>query len=234
MDADFANTDDRAPLEWKSRYEEGARKEIRGEAFYLGAMLFILPALIVALWLDCFRFGMVAEKYSTFCRYGFAWLAGTFGGTMFSIKWLYHAVARAYWNQDRRLWRVFCPHLSGGLSFAFFTVAVSGLVKAIDVATLHKPAAIIACSFLVGYFSDTAIGKLKEIAETLFGTRRESKERITIHNKNTASASKNDDLDSAKHKDETKGSLPKTESGHHKQSAAHKDLKHPGSPSAGN
>ncbi len=183
MDADFENTDDRQPLEWKSRYGDDARKQIRYEAVYLGIMFFVLPALIAALWLECFRFGMVAEKYSTFCRYGFAWLAGTLGGTMFSIKWLYHAVARAYWNHDRRLWRFFCPHLSGGLSFAFFTLAVSGLVKTIDVSTLHKPAAIVACSFLVGYFSDSAIGKLREIAEILFGTRRESKEAKSANEK---------------------------------------------------
>ena len=176
MDAEFENTDERKPLDWKTRYEEGARKQICGEAIYLGILLFAMPALIAALWLECFRSTILAEKYSTLCRYGYAWFAGTLGGTMFSIKWLYHAVARAYWNHDRRLWRIFCPLLSGALAFAFYTLASSGLVKTIDVASLQRPAAIVACSFLVGYFSDSAIGKLREIAEILFGTRREQKE----------------------------------------------------------
>ena len=177
MEAEFENTDDRKPLDWKTRYEPDAQKQICGEAIYLGILFFGTPLAIIALWLEALRFGIPPERYSTLCHYGYAWLAGTFGGTMFSIKWLYHAVARAYWNLDRRLWRVFCPHLSGGLAFAFFTLAVSGLVKTVDVASLQKPAAIVACSFLVGYFSDSAIGKLKEVADTLFGTRRDSGER---------------------------------------------------------
>ncbi len=177
MDADFENTDEREPLDWKTRYEPDAQKQISGEAIYLGVLFFGTPVAIIALWLEGLRFGISPERYSTLCHYGYAWLAGTFGGTMFSIKWLYHAVARAYWNRDRRLWRIFCPHLSGGLAFAFFTLAVSGLVKMVDITTLQKPAAIVACSFLVGYFSDSAIGKLKEVADTLFGTHRELNER---------------------------------------------------------
>ena len=177
MEAEFENTDDREPLDWKTRYEPEAQKQISGEAIYLGVLFFGTPLAIIALWLECVRFSIPTERYSTLCHYGFAWLAGTFGGTMFSIKWLYHAVARAYWNRDRRLWRIFCPHLSGGLAFAFFTLAVSGLVKTVDVTSLQKPAAIVACSFLVGYFSDSAIGKLKEVADTLFGTKHDANER---------------------------------------------------------
>ena len=177
MDSEFENTDDRKPLEWKTRYEPDAQKQIYGEAIYLGILFFGMPVTIIALWLEVLKFGIPVERYTTLCHYGYAWLAGTFGGTMFSVKWLIHSVARAYWNRDRQLWRIFCPHLSGGLAFAFFTLAVSGLVKMVDVTTLQKPAVIVACSFLVGYFSDSAIGKLKEVADTLFGTGRDSNER---------------------------------------------------------
>lgn len=175
MESEFENTDGRKIRQWKSRYEAEARLEIRCEAAYLGVLFVLAPTLILALWLGCFHCklcGMTDEKYVTVCHYAYAWMAGTLGGTMFSVKWLYHAAARAYWNQDRRLWRIFSPHLSGALAFAFYTITVSGLLKVIDVASMQKASSIIGCSFLVGYFSDSAIGKLREISEILFGTWR--------------------------------------------------------------
>jgi hypothetical protein len=180
MESDIENTDGRKVCEWRSRYEPEARKEIYWEACYLGALFVLSQLLILAFWLGCFHCkvcGMTDEKYVTVCHYAYAWFAGMLGGTMFSAKWLYHAAARAFWNQDRRLWRVFSPHLSAALAFAFYTIIVSGLLKVIDVATMQKPSSIIGCSFLVGYFSDGAIGKLREVSEILFGTWRGSEAR---------------------------------------------------------
>jgi hypothetical protein len=47
-------TDGRERYDWKSKYgDPDARKEIRREAIYLGSLLFILPVLMLVLWLDC-------------------------------------------------------------------------------------------------------------------------------------------------------------------------------------
>lgn len=176
MDGQNDQNDGRIVGHWQTRYPESKAKGwIYGESAYLGLILFLIPVLMLCVWLECpkTKLGLTPERYDTFSRYSYAWLAGTFGGAMFSIKWLYHTVARFSWNEDRLLWRFFCPHLSGGLAWMFYAIATSGLIRTIDVPSLRSPCSVIACSFLVGYFSDSAIGKLKEIADTLFGVRRE-------------------------------------------------------------
>jgi uncharacterized integral membrane protein len=138
MEEVFENTDGRKIGDWHSRYEPGALRQIIFEAIYLAVLLFLTPVLILAAWAGWSKLGLTDNQYLTVSHYFCAWMAGTFGGTMFSIKWLYHAVARCYWNMDRRLWRIFCPHLSGGLAFAFLTIILSGLIRSIDVASLHR------------------------------------------------------------------------------------------------
>jgi len=62
------------------------------------------------------------------------------------------------------------PHISGGHAFAMVVVMSSGLLRIFDAQELARPPVVVAVGFLVGYFSDSAIGKLTEIAQTLFGT----------------------------------------------------------------
>jgi hypothetical protein len=85
-------------------------------------------------------------------------------------------VARGLWHLDRRLWRIFTPHISGGLSFFVLTLISSGALRIFDSKATNSPALVVGLGFLVGYFSDSAIAKLTEVAETLFGTTR-SKEK---------------------------------------------------------
>jgi hypothetical protein len=172
-------TDGRERYDWKSKYEDpAARKEIRREAIYLGALLFGLPALMVIFWLDYPKLALhlTDQKYAPLLKYVLAWTAGSLGGVLFDLKWLYHTVARGSWHLDRRLWRIFTPHISGGLSFFVLALVASGGIRIFDSKATNSPALIIGLGFLVGYFSDSAIAKLTEVAETLFGTIR-AKER---------------------------------------------------------
>ena len=114
-------TDNRKLGDWESKYSDPkAKKEIRGEATYLGVLLVVTPLMMLILWLESPKhwLNLSDQKYNAILKYGLAWAAGTFGGTLFDLKWLYHSVARQLWHQDRRLWRVFTPHISGGLAFA--------------------------------------------------------------------------------------------------------------------
>ena len=168
-------TDGREPLDWKSKYDDrDAQKAIRMEAFYLGFLLAICPLLLVVFWLDYPQkwFAIPDTKYPAVWRYSVAWLGGMLGGTLFDIKWLYHSVAHRVWHLDRRLWRVFTPHISGGLAFAVTALVTSGIVRLFDGSALQSGSVIVSMAFLVGYFSDSAIAKLSEIAETLFGASR--------------------------------------------------------------
>jgi hypothetical protein len=133
---------------------------------------------MLTLWLELPRVCITIsdQKYRPILKYGLAWLGGTLGGTLFDAKWLYHSVAKKLWHLDRRLWRLFTPHISGGLAFAVIALVSSGLFRIFDHTATNSNALVVGLSFLVGYFSDSAIAKLTEIAETLFGTTR-GKER---------------------------------------------------------
>jgi hypothetical protein len=112
-------------------------------------------------------------------KYALSWGAGTLGGTLFAIKWLYHTVARQLWHMDRRLWRLFTPHISGGLAFGVTALIASGVIRIFDKNATNSYALLVGFGFLVGYFSDSAIAKLSEVADTLFGTSRSKEKHST-------------------------------------------------------
>lgn len=167
-------TDGRGFLEWKSKYPKEARREMWWEAGYLGFLLLAAPVLILLIYGGILNrwLGLDPLQYNKLSLFGTAWIGGLLGGTLFDMKWLYHVVAKKLWHQDRRLWRVFTPHISGGLGFAIVALMSSGIFKIFDRSALESHSVIVAVSFLVGYFSDSAIGKLTEIAQTLFGVSR--------------------------------------------------------------
>lgn len=177
-------TDNRRLLDWKSRYPNEAAKEIRIEAIYLGFLLFLTPFLLLAFLSHFPRFiwcKFDAPAQVALTRYGLAWAGGMLGGTLFAIKWLYHVVAREMWNIDRRLWRLFTPHISGGLAFAVIALVSSGIMRVFDSRATNSHAVVVGLAFLVGYFSDSAVAKLSEIADTLFGTSRSKEKHVPKH-----------------------------------------------------
>lgn len=163
--------DGRDKLEWQSKYPSEASKEITFEGCYLGAVFLIVPVLLFFVYFANLQqtLGLDVSTYQELRLYTLAWLAGTLGGTLFSIKWLYHSVAKQIWNLDRRLWRVFTPHVSGGLAFCLYALASSGIVHIFDAESFASAKVVVGISFLIGYFSDSALAKLREVAETLFG-----------------------------------------------------------------
>ena len=173
-------TDNRQPLDWSSKYPDAARREIRLEAAYLGLLLLFVPVTMLILWLRQPEawFSLPANSYNVVLKYGLAWLSGTLGGILFGLKWLYHSVARQSWHMDRRLWRIFTPHISGGLAFAVIALIESNILRVFDRQVIDRSVTVVALAFLIGYFSDSSIAKLGEIADTLFGPSR-SKERHT-------------------------------------------------------
>lgn len=177
-ESDFAPanfTDGRQRLDWQSRYtDQVARRGILCEACYLAVLFFGAPLLVVLLWLECpkYWFNIANERYQVLFLYSLAWIGGMFGGTMFGIKWLYHSVAKQTWHLDRRLWRVFTPHISAGLASVVVALIASGLLQVFDRHALRSNSLVFGLAFLVGYFSDNAIAKLAEIASTIFGPVR--------------------------------------------------------------
>jgi hypothetical protein len=181
-------TDNRAPLDWQSKYPREARRQMWIEGSYLAGLLVSVPLLLIVLWLEVPKtwLGLSREKYAAVLKYGVAWLGGLLGGTLFSLKWLYHSIARQIWHVDRRPWRVFTPHISAGLAFAVVALISSGLFRIFDRGATNARPLVLGVAFLVGYFSDSAIAKLSEIAETLFGASRAKEKHLDTRGNSAA------------------------------------------------
>ena len=165
--------DGREVGEWDTRYPDSKSKNaIIGEAIYLGSVLAIsIISIILIIYSD------FTDQPTLKIVFG-GLSGGILGGSLFSIKWLYHSVAKCIWNIDRRLWRVFTPWISGGLSLAFLLLIESNLISIFDSRSLDTNSTCIGLGFLIGYFSDNAIAKLSELASTLFGTTKMKKPKI--------------------------------------------------------
>jgi len=159
--------------EWETRYNDPlAKKAIRFEAIYLALVLLVCLVSILLIYLNQSYLNHKPIKIFLGGLVG-----GVFGGTMFSIKWLYHSVAKWIWNIDRRLWRLFTPWLSGGLSLAFLLLIDSNLVSVFNKEALNSITTCVGLGFLIGYFSDNAAAKLSDLAYTLFGTTKGNKSK---------------------------------------------------------
>jgi hypothetical protein len=116
--------DGRKRWEWPSRYPDVARKGIRREATYL--IIVTIGYLLATAWTVRHCNGVlttddIPKDKSDVTRlmnlsFVAAWVGGAVGGCCFGIKWMYHSVAKGLWHEDRCLWRILTPHLSGIVS----------------------------------------------------------------------------------------------------------------------
>ncbi|WP_323018509.1 hypothetical protein [Castellaniella sp.] len=163
--------DGRLALDWKSRYPKEARAQIRKEAAAVAAisvgslvMVFLVWSGLLVKWTGC----DVCTRHA-FSRYGYFFFGGVLGGTLFGIKYLYHVVAKGFWNQDRCLWRVLSPLLAGSLAFIIGALTDAGFLGL--TVSASKAPAFLSLGFITGYFGDKALAKMTEIADVIFGTR---------------------------------------------------------------
>lgn len=169
-------TDGRDVEQWKSRYPEKARSEIRLEAFLVAAILLGSLLMIFFIWSGFLADAINCKLCSrpAFIRYGYFFLGGVLGGTLFGIKFLYHVVAKGYWNQDRRLWRLLSPLLAGSLAFIVGALTDAGFLGL--TISANKSSAFLSLGFITGYFGDKALAKMTEMADVIFGTRESTKQ----------------------------------------------------------
>lgn len=170
---DGLNTDGRAKNEWQSKYPEEAWKGIRFEGYYIAAVLFLGLICLLLIWngtLVAF-FNMVClgeGNQASFKKFSLFFLGGLLGGSLFGIKYFYKVVGRGYWNEDRQPWRLFSPFISGGLALAVGAMVDSGLLG-LTIKT-KSASSYFAMGFLTGYFADSALAKMQEVADTVFGS----------------------------------------------------------------
>lgn len=109
--------------------------------------------------------------------YGSAWIGGVLGGCVFSIKWLYHSIARGKWHLDRRPWRFLTPLMSGALAFATMTLLISGVIPIFNTTITGSQAGVTGVSFIIGYFSDNTVAALAAAADRILGTKTNLRDR---------------------------------------------------------
>jgi len=167
--------DYRDKYDYDSRYPSRALRKMGLEAAYL-CVVFAIP-LVATLFVYLGDLQSLLEltdpKAAEFKDYAYLAAGGLFGGTMFDMKWLYHSRARGEWNEDRVYWRLFVPWLSCGLAFVTGALIKGGFLSIFEGGALTGGNAW-GIGFLVGYFSDSAIAKLREVADTIFATSRSS------------------------------------------------------------
>jgi hypothetical protein len=172
--APYDLTDGKKEGQWKTDYPPEARKCIRLETTYL---VFVTGLCLYGVFWVIQQFNLSlpdpnqtsvqpSQIYLVFLG---ALSAGTLGGCSFGLKCMYHFVAKRWWHEDRRLWRLLSPPLSGILSLFMVFLVASGLLEIFDSTFLEHPIRVMAFSFIVGYFSDKALAKMSDIADTLFG-----------------------------------------------------------------
>lgn len=102
--------------------------------------------------------------------------AAMIGGALFSSKWLVHSVAKGAWNEDRRVWRFFVPITAAITALIFSVILQSGMIALSDPSPFRTLEVAAAFGALVGYFSDSVIGVLSNLANVLFGTVKDKKD----------------------------------------------------------
>ncbi len=164
---------------WKTKYGAVAWCQIILECLYLIVILgFSIYGLVNAaqIWLSDtpqgllpFFLGDTSTNHKMLLWVVIA-LSGMCGGITFSLKWLYHTVAKNYWNQDRLIWRLTVPVISSIL--AVFTAAMigSGIIPLLKTTSLSTPISCAGFGFFIGLFSDNLMAGLRAVAEKLFGT----------------------------------------------------------------
>lgn len=161
-------TDGRKKYDWKTRYPKRARIEIGIESVFLFFLLTIALFFIFCAWsnLSCAFLSLPDDKIQNFVKYTYYTMSGLLGGVLFDLKSFYKSIARGWWHLDRRIWRFASPFVAMVVGFV-----VGAMVECSMITTSNPISApgIISIGFLSGYFADSAIGKMREVAGVLFG-----------------------------------------------------------------
>ncbi len=167
-------TDGRQKFDYKSGYPIEAKKEIRCEAIFLFLILFLSLIALYFVWTGCISssLGLLGEQSQIFKKYALFAISGMLGGIIFGMKYFYRVVARGYWHQDRRTWRLMSPFISMVIALITGTLINANMVNGQEVAS---GASVVAIGFLAGYFADEAVGKMYEIANVIFGKSASNK-----------------------------------------------------------
>jgi hypothetical protein len=171
-------TDGKNKYEFSSGYPFMCRIEIFLEAMYL-VVLMVLAAYLV-IWYVAGSFPLVgigvcgADLPKAVHQLIAFPITGLMGGTMFGLKWQYRVAARGWWHRDRRVWRLCSPWLSAALAM-MIGIAIDGGLLGLSFSheAANATSTLLSVGFVTGYFADSALAKLQDIASVVFSTKPE-------------------------------------------------------------
>lgn len=166
------DTDNRSLFDPKSNYSPEYIRDQCVEARYIFTLLGLSLLALACIGLGFIDralswTGVEKEILAQARRYEWLSAGGLLGGTVYAAKWLYHAIAKGLWHEDRRTWRYLSPWISLGT-----TVGIGALIEAGFFSSKMEPsgsAAIVGTGFLIGYLADRFLAKMKELTQVLFG-----------------------------------------------------------------
>lgn len=178
---DNSRLDDGRPVgSWKSRYPKAAWVQISIELIYLCTILILSLLVIMDPALSKSDLSAQTGSYityfggleirSTALKWVSLGVSGLVGGTVFSLKWLYHSVAKGVWSRDRILWRFVVPLNSATVALFTGFLFASGAVPFLKDESLDSPLMAASFGFIFGYFSDNILAALQNFAQKIFGT----------------------------------------------------------------
>ena len=153
--------------DWQTAYPPEAWKQIRAEGIYLACVLsFGVVVSIILLKIDFVKYNRELLQQFLFCALG-----GIAGSWIYSMKWYVRAITHRLWRHDLVVWRLTSPFMGIFLSVSAYAILKARLLGVSlgnnqQTDTKLYPYAV---GFLVGLCSDVVMGKLTEVAETLFG-----------------------------------------------------------------
>lgn len=169
-------TDGKTQWEFKSRYPFWTRVQIFTEAIYLTLLLLIGLCLLfwiyhgaIALPCTVLHFSDLNDQLKRIVTFP---IAGLVGGAMFGLKYLYRVAARGWWHEDRRIWRLLSPCLSATLATMVGILIDGGMLgMSYSQSNASNPySTLLGVAFITGYFADSALAKLQDVANVVFAS----------------------------------------------------------------
>ena len=164
-----------SPDDWKTAYSPDAWKRIRAEGIYLGCVL-LLAVAVTAILLR-----VDLSQHANVQKFLCCALGGIAGSWIFAMKWYVRAITHHIWRWDLIAWRLTSPFMGIFLSVSAYAIIQAGLLGITFDSNQGVDPKVFAygIGFLVGLCSDVVMGKLTEVAETVFGrtTSRDAAQR---------------------------------------------------------
>ncbi len=160
---------------WETVYSQEAWKRIRAEGIYLASVLLFGVVVCVILLIVPFS-DHEGLRQLMYCALG-----GITGSWIYSMKLYVRVVTKGIWRHDLIAWRLATPFMGIFTAISTYAMLQTGLLGVTFVApngpnTTNDPKLFAyAVGFMVGLFSDVVMGKLTEVAETLFGRTAHAK-----------------------------------------------------------